>query len=110
MVDNKDVMAKNIIRLMNLKGVTATDVYTALGFKQNTFSDWINAKTYPRIDKIEMMADYFGVTKADLVEAAPDYILSDSEKNLIKITRDNESIKQVLDYAEFISKQKGKKL
>jgi transcriptional regulator with XRE-family HTH domain len=33
-----------------------------------TFSDWVNAKTYPRIDKIELMANYFGISKADLVE------------------------------------------
>lgn len=33
-----------------------------------TFSDWINAKTYPRIDKIELMANYFGIEKSDLVE------------------------------------------
>ena len=33
-----------------------------------TFSDWINAKTYPRIDKIELLANYFGVLKSDLVE------------------------------------------
>ncbi len=25
-------------------------------------------KTYPRIDKIELMANYFGISKADLVE------------------------------------------
>ncbi len=33
-----------------------------------TFSDWVNAKTYPRIDKIELMANYFGISKSDLVE------------------------------------------
>ena len=39
-----------------------------LKVKYTTLSDWINAKTYPRIDKIELLADYFNVTKADLVE------------------------------------------
>lgn len=68
MVADKELMARNIKRFMDEKGVNATDVCKALGFKHNTFSDWINAKAYPRIDKIEMMANYFGVTKADLVE------------------------------------------
>ena len=40
----------------------------ALGVKYTTFTDWINANAYPRIDKIEMMANYFHITKADLVE------------------------------------------
>ncbi len=34
----------------------------------STFSDWVHARTYPRIDKIEAMSNYFGVSKADLVE------------------------------------------
>lgn len=33
-----------------------------------TVSDWMHARTYPRIDKIEMMANYFGIEKSDLVE------------------------------------------
>ena len=65
---NKETMAKNIKRLMALNQVNATDVCTALGFKAPTFSDWVNAKTYPRIDKIEAMSNYFGVSKAGLVE------------------------------------------
>lgn len=68
MTENKEIMAKNLLRLMSEKGVTSTDVCKALGYKQNTFSDWINAKTYPRIDRIEELADYFGVSKAALVE------------------------------------------
>lgn len=68
---NKETMAKNIKRLMAMNQVNATDVCAALGFKAPTFSDWVNAKTYPRIDKIEAMSNYFGVSKADLVEEQP---------------------------------------
>ena len=65
---NKEIMAKNIKRLMELRGKDRNDICKDLGFKYTTFTDWINAKTYPRIDKIEMMAKYFGCSKADLVE------------------------------------------
>ncbi|WEV44667.1 helix-turn-helix transcriptional regulator [Streptococcaceae bacterium ESL0687] len=40
-----------------------------LGLKYSTVLDWINAKTYPRIDKIELMADFFEVDKSDLIES-----------------------------------------
>ena len=43
-------------------------ICTDLGFKYTTFTDWVKGNTYPRIDKIEMMANYFGVSKSDLVE------------------------------------------
>ncbi len=68
MVANKEIMAKNIIRLMKQKNVNATVVCQDLNIRPNTFSDWIHAKSYPRIDKIELMANYFGVSKAALVE------------------------------------------
>lgn len=53
---------------MEENGKERIDVCNDLGFSYNTFSDWVNAKKYPRIDKIEMMANYFGISKADLVE------------------------------------------
>lgn len=66
---NKEIMASNIKRYMQLFGKDRNDVCRDLGFKYTTFTDWINGNTYPRIDKIEMMANYFGISKADLVEA-----------------------------------------
>ena len=68
MLGNKEIMARNIKYYMSLRGKTATDICNALGFKNSTFSNWVNGKIYPRIDKIEMLANYFGVSKAALVE------------------------------------------
>lgn len=65
---NKQIMAKNIRKYMELNNMTQTDLCNALGLKFMTVSDWVNAKSYPRIDKIEMMANFFGISKADLVE------------------------------------------
>ena len=65
---NKEIMAKNIRHYMGVFNVTQTEICNTLGIKMPTFSDWVNAKTYPRIDKIELMANYFGISKSDLVE------------------------------------------
>ena len=83
MTTNKEVMAKNILYYMEKKGVNASDVCSALGFKHNTFSDWVNAKTYPRIDAIELMARYFGISKAFLVECQPIDVFTENERKLI---------------------------
>lgn len=69
---NKQTMAQNIQFYMNKKGKSRKDMCEALGISYMTFSDWVNAKTYPRIDKIEMMAHYFGISKSDLVEERND--------------------------------------
>lgn len=83
MLGNKEIMAHNIKKYMSIKGVTSADVCRALGFKTNTFSNWITAKIYPRIDKIEMLATYFGISKAALVEDSDNIILSSKEQALI---------------------------
>lgn len=65
---NKEVMGRNIQKHMDLNGVSRTKLSKDLGVSYSTISDWINGKTYPRIDKIEMLADYFGIEKSNLVE------------------------------------------
>ena len=65
---NKEVMAKNIRKQLESRGLNVKDFAARMDFKYSTVLDWVNAKTYPRIDKIELMANYFGIEKADLIE------------------------------------------
>ena len=65
---NKEIMAANIKKYMERKGVTNQQVCDALNFKYTTFVDWTKGNTYPRMPKIEAMANYFGVKKSDLIE------------------------------------------
>lgn len=65
---NKAIMAKNIQYYMDMHDKTRNEMCEALGVKYTTFTDWVKGNSYPRIDKIELMANYFGISKADLVE------------------------------------------
>ena len=67
----KEIVAKNSTRLLDERGMTRTELCNALGFNYSTLADWLHARKYPRIDKIEMMANFFGVSKSDLVEPSP---------------------------------------
>ncbi|MDU0408096.1 LexA repressor [Lactococcus lactis] len=61
-------MSENIKRHLSKKSLNVKEFSEIMGFKYTTVLDWVNAKTYPRIDKIELMSRYFGVDKSDLVE------------------------------------------
>ena len=65
---NKEIMAKSIQYYMDKYQKTRQDMCEALGVKYTTFTDWVKGNSYPRIDKIELMANYFGISKSDLVE------------------------------------------
>ena len=68
---NKQIMAKNILKYMERDGKSRHEVCHDLGISYTTFTDWVKGKTYPRIDKIELLANYFRINKADLVEDHP---------------------------------------
>lgn len=101
---NKEVMAKNIRRHLNKLGLNVKDFATEMNFKYSTVLDWVNAKTYPRIDKIELMANYFKVDKADLIE---EY---DSRKNTIssKINFDHRQAILLSNYNKLNDNRKNK--
>lgn len=65
---NTAVFAANLRRLMLSRGKDRIQVCEDLGIKYTTFANWYNGIKYPRIDKIEMLANYFGVAKSALIE------------------------------------------
>ena len=97
---NKEIMARNIKRYMEMKGVTNQQLCDALDFKYTTYMDWIKGVTYPRIGKIEAMANYFGCEKSDLIE---DMLTEEKEKdndtlaNIIVRLRTDEKFFEVVD-------------
>ena len=65
---NKEIFSTNLKYYMELNNKDRNDICKILGFKYSTFSDWYNGNKYPRIDKIEMLANYFNIKKSDLIE------------------------------------------
>lgn len=86
---NKEIMARNIKRYMELKNVDRNQMCKDLGIKYTTLCDWLNGNTYPRIDKIELMANYFHISKADLVEGVTEIHATDPDVRRIERARKN---------------------
>ena len=55
------MLAQNLERLMKAKKVTVADLSRALGISYTTINDWVHGVTYPRDEKLEQLASYFGV-------------------------------------------------
>lgn len=65
---NKEIFAKNLKYYMELNNKDRNDICKDLQFPYTTFAEWYNGNIYPRIDKIELIANYFGIKKSDLIE------------------------------------------
>lgn len=90
--ENKQIMARNIQRYMDQRGITRHQLCDALDIKYTTLRDWLKGLTYPRIGKVEAMANYFGCEKSDLIEDKKEKPteydgLSDNKKALIDFAK-----------------------
>ena len=65
---SREVFAKNLNMYMQRKGITQKELAEIVGVSAPTMNEWIKAKKTPRMNKIEMLADYFGILKSDLIE------------------------------------------
>ena len=70
-IGNKETMAKNLSYYVERSGRTKKEIAETIGVAASTFNEWTKGNKYPRIDKIEMLANYFGILKSDLIEEKP---------------------------------------
>ena len=67
-IGNKEIFAKNLKWYLERTGKTQKEIAQFLEVNPSSVNDWIKAKKYPRIDKIELLSIYFGILKSDLIE------------------------------------------
>ncbi len=79
---NKEIFARNLAYYLERSGRDQKVVAEVVGVAPSTFNEWMKAKKYPRIDKIEMLANYFGILKSDLIERVSEDGYSPSEPQL----------------------------
>lgn len=95
---NKKVLAKNLKYYMDKNGLTVTTLSEKIKIPYSTVNDWYNAVAYPRIDKIELLANYFGILKSDLTEIKAKNKIA--VLGIIPAGIPIEAIENILDYEE----------
>ena len=78
---NKEILSKNLRRYIERSGKDRRELADIWGFPYSTVTEWVNGRKYPRIDRIEIMADYFGILKSDFIEDKPKEVIEMSKKN-----------------------------
>ena len=97
--ENKQIMARNIQRYMDQRGISRQQLCDALDIKYTTLRDWIKGITYPRIGKVEAMANYFGCEKSDLIE--------DKKEKPTEHDGLSEKRKALIDFAKSVPEDKA---
>ena len=55
-------MYKYFKKLLESRNVKTADVAKATGLPKSMFSEWKNGRSNPKVDKLKLIADYFGVS------------------------------------------------
>ena len=65
---NKTVFSKNIRYYLSKTGEMQRDIAKVARVSEGTICDWIKCRTYPRMDKIQLLAEHWNIQMSDLVE------------------------------------------
>ena len=65
---NKRVFSENLLHYLAKHGEMQKDIATVAGVSSGTVTDWIKMRSYPRMDKIQLLAEHWGIDMSDLVE------------------------------------------
>jgi transcriptional regulator with XRE-family HTH domain len=65
------IFSRRLKHYMEKAGKDQVHLIHDLGLNKSTISTWCNGKKLPRMSSIQILADYFGVLKSDLLEEKP---------------------------------------
>ena len=91
-IGNREVFARNLAMYLQRSGRSQREMADIVGVSSSTFNDWMKGRKYPRIDKIEFMANFFGIKKSDLIEekkeSSPNELsFTEGEKLMLELFR-----------------------
>ena len=71
-------------KIRDAAGCKDADVSKATGISKSTFSDWKSGRSKPKQEKLQKIADYFGVSV--------DYLMTGKNSSNIKVVDENNNI------------------
>ena len=107
----RTILSENLQTLMKNNNIDQMELAEAIGVSQPTISNWIKETKYPRISKIEDMANYFNVPKSKITENQEVDLSKTSFKSIaahLDGDLTEEEWQEILDYAEFVKSKRKK--
>lgn len=107
----KKIFSKNLRYYMNKNNKKQSDLINDLGFSSSTISNWCTGEKLPRMDKVQILADYFHINKSDLLEdksssiEEDSYYLNDDARDMAQFLYENPDYKVLFDASRKVKKE-----
>jgi len=104
MPDNaREIFVRNLKFLMEDRGISQADICRVLGVSSATASDWCSGKKFPRVDKLQRLADLLGVRLSSLTseEGLRDY----EDQKILEELHQDPKLRMLFDRARNMSER-----
>lgn len=96
------IISKNLKRIAYDHGKTQTEIAKDLGIKRVTISSWMNGTRIPKMDKIDILCNYFNVPRSAIMEEHSSdeeqpYYLNEETAKIAQEVYDNPDARLLLD-------------
>jgi transcriptional regulator with XRE-family HTH domain len=108
---NKIVFSENLKYYLSKTGELQKDIAKAAKVSEGTISDWLKKRSYPRMDKIQLLALHWGIEMSDLVEKHSvdnKYYLQKEAKNMAeKLAQNPDALIMLQKYQKLSPENQG---
>ncbi len=67
-MNSRDIFINNLKAIMKERKISRRQLAEGLNVPYTTLTDWCTGRIFPRVEKINLIADYFNIKKSDLIE------------------------------------------
>ena len=108
--EQKRIFSKNLNKYLSLSNKTQKEVADAIGVSPQTFNTWCQGIALPRMGKVQLLADYFGIGKSDLIDEKEDspidhYYLNEDAREMAQFMFENPEYKVLFDASRKVKKE-----
>lgn len=99
----KKIFSENLKHYMEINNKTQVDLVNDLNFDKSTVSTWCNGTRLPRMDKVEILANYFNIKRSELIEREhkiDTYYINDETKQIAQEIFENPDLRSLFDVAK----------
>lgn len=109
---DKKIFAKNLLHYMSLNNENQSDVAKILGVSKTTVTHYIQGINVPRMNKIQILCDHYGIKITDLMEEReeqkpePETIHTIAAHAVGKLSE--EDAEKILKFAQYLLSEEDK--
>ncbi|HDZ8687111.1 helix-turn-helix transcriptional regulator [Staphylococcus aureus] len=100
----REIFSENLVSLLNKKGIDQKQLAMELNISPASVTHWIKGNKYPRIGKIEEIAEYFNVPMSRLTQDQDKILQQDTIAAHLDGDFTEEELIEIRKYAELVRK------